>query len=360
MMPSSRYQLRIESIVSSTDEDEAGAGLLGHALDADVEPHRAVERGPLGDEDVLQLVAERLRPRRRRRSSRPRGPTSVMVSTTRSMTWRSDDSRSGVPSVPRKYFWATMLVALTDHDDGELDAELLEGDGAVLPVRDAGVATLPDDLVVRIDARRGEQPTEADSSDRPIGRWQSFGEAPETCDSLQEIVTKIVTETVIERCRRADSVSVAQDVVVSPVSAASHHNTLCDARRGASYYITVTTTVSTVGSHVRSKQSSDQPRRGRFGSDSRSVSAARVGGATHRFRAPWPHVVRHRQAPNAANSRFLPRGRPCVAPPPARVLTLGVTALWNGRGQPCELPTIPVHRLWTAHVLPTGVKIGPP
>ena len=41
-------------------EDEAGAGLLGHAGDADVEPHRAVERGPLGDEDVLQLVAERL------------------------------------------------------------------------------------------------------------------------------------------------------------------------------------------------------------------------------------------------------------------------------------------------------------
>ena len=34
------------------------------------------------------------------------------------MTWRSDDSRPGVPSVPRKYFWETMLVALTDHDTG--------------------------------------------------------------------------------------------------------------------------------------------------------------------------------------------------------------------------------------------------
>ena len=34
------------------------------------------------------------------------------------MTWRNDDSRSGVPSVPRKYFWATMLVALTDHEAG--------------------------------------------------------------------------------------------------------------------------------------------------------------------------------------------------------------------------------------------------
>ena len=41
-----------------------------------------------------------------------------MVSATRSMTWRSDHSRSAVPSVPRKYFWATMLVALSDHEVG--------------------------------------------------------------------------------------------------------------------------------------------------------------------------------------------------------------------------------------------------
>ena len=32
IVPSSTYQLRMESIVSSTDEDEAGRGLLGHAL----------------------------------------------------------------------------------------------------------------------------------------------------------------------------------------------------------------------------------------------------------------------------------------------------------------------------------------
>ena len=38
-----------------------------------------------------------------------------MVSATRSMTCLSDDSRSGVPSVPRKYFWVTMLVAFSDH-----------------------------------------------------------------------------------------------------------------------------------------------------------------------------------------------------------------------------------------------------
>ena len=42
-------------------------------------------------------------------------PQSVIVSATRSITWRSDHSRSGVPSVPRKYFWATMFVAFSDH-----------------------------------------------------------------------------------------------------------------------------------------------------------------------------------------------------------------------------------------------------
>ncbi len=55
-------------------EDEAGARLLRHAPHPDVEPDRAVERGALGDQDVLQLVAERSL-LRRRRSSRPRCPT---------------------------------------------------------------------------------------------------------------------------------------------------------------------------------------------------------------------------------------------------------------------------------------------
>ena len=41
-------------------QDEAGRGLLGDALHADVEPHRAVERGPLGHDEVLELGPERL------------------------------------------------------------------------------------------------------------------------------------------------------------------------------------------------------------------------------------------------------------------------------------------------------------
>src|SRR3954453_4226209 len=41
-----------------------------------------------------------------------------MESTTRSMTWRSELSRSIEPSCPLKYFWATMLVAFCDQLTG--------------------------------------------------------------------------------------------------------------------------------------------------------------------------------------------------------------------------------------------------
>ena len=42
----------------------------------------------------------------------------MIVSTMRSTTCFRLVSRSGVPSVPRKYFWARMLVALNDHEAG--------------------------------------------------------------------------------------------------------------------------------------------------------------------------------------------------------------------------------------------------
>ena len=45
-------------------------------------------------------------------------PHSVMVSATREMIWRSECSRSSVPDCPRKYFCATMLEALSDHEAG--------------------------------------------------------------------------------------------------------------------------------------------------------------------------------------------------------------------------------------------------
>jgi hypothetical protein len=60
-----------------------------------------------------------------------------------------------VPSVPRKYFWARMLVALK-LQLGHLDVELLEGHRAVAEVRDARVAPLPGDLVVGMTIVGGE------------------------------------------------------------------------------------------------------------------------------------------------------------------------------------------------------------
>ena len=35
-----------------------------------------------------------------------------MVSATREISWRTERSRSGVPTVPRKYFWTTTFVAV--------------------------------------------------------------------------------------------------------------------------------------------------------------------------------------------------------------------------------------------------------
>jgi hypothetical protein len=60
IVPFLSYQLRIESIVSSTDEDEARTGLLRDAGHADVEPHGLLNGRLLGDDEVLQLGVERL------------------------------------------------------------------------------------------------------------------------------------------------------------------------------------------------------------------------------------------------------------------------------------------------------------
>src|SRR5207253_7315753 len=44
--------------------------------------------------------------------------SSDLVSTTRSMIWRTLVSRSGLPRLPRKYFWATTLIASCDQERG--------------------------------------------------------------------------------------------------------------------------------------------------------------------------------------------------------------------------------------------------
>src|SRR5918996_927114 len=48
----------------------------------------------------------------------PSRPQPAIVPATRPIICLTDDSRSGVPSRPRKYFWATMLVAFCDHVTG--------------------------------------------------------------------------------------------------------------------------------------------------------------------------------------------------------------------------------------------------
>src|SRR5947208_11641155 len=57
MIPSSRNQSRIECMSSSTERMKHRA-LLGDPADADVEPHRRVERRVLVDHEVLELVRE--------------------------------------------------------------------------------------------------------------------------------------------------------------------------------------------------------------------------------------------------------------------------------------------------------------
>ena len=134
-------------------EDEAGRGLLGHARDADVEPHRRVERRLLGDEQVLELVAE--------------GLGLVVVDEVAALDAPAGD-RVGHPvdhlpqrRLPLGRAEGAPEVLLGDDVRGvqrpggrELDPELLEGDRAVTEVRDAGVAPLPVHLVVGVRSRR--------------------------------------------------------------------------------------------------------------------------------------------------------------------------------------------------------------
>ena len=90
-------------------------------------------------------------------------PHVVMVSATRSMTCFSDDSRSGVPSVPRKYFWVTMLVALSDQVVGNSTPSCSKATDPSRKLVMRGVAPLPRDLVVGVHALGGEVAADADA-----------------------------------------------------------------------------------------------------------------------------------------------------------------------------------------------------
>ena len=67
---------------------------------------------------------------------------------TRVIICLTERSRAGEPGWPRKYFWATMLVAFWDQLFGNSTSALLEGD--LVAVADAGVPQLPLDRVERM------------------------------------------------------------------------------------------------------------------------------------------------------------------------------------------------------------------
>ena len=146
-------------------EDEARTRLLRDALHADVEPHRAVECGALGDEDELQFVAERLG---------LVGVDEVAAFDTPSgdrVGDAIDDLTQGGLALGGAERAAEVLLS----DDvrrverprcRNLDVALLEGNRPVFPVRDARVAALPNNGVVRVHAGVGEMT--ADPNGQPI------------------------------------------------------------------------------------------------------------------------------------------------------------------------------------------------
>ena len=142
-------------------EDEAGGGLLRHAGHADVEPHRRVEGGPLGHDDELEFVAERL----------GLGGVDEVAVGDAPVGDGVGDAIGHLLERPLALGGAGGAAeVLLGHDvggverpaDRELDAELLEGDLAGLPVRDAGVATLPLHHLVGVGPLGGEVTTDAD------------------------------------------------------------------------------------------------------------------------------------------------------------------------------------------------------
>ncbi len=142
MIPSSVYQLRIESIVSSTDRMKHADACCGHARHADVEPHRRVERRLLVDDEVLQLVVEDL---------------GLVVVDEVAVLDPPRGDRVGHPvghllERPLALGGAEGAAEVLLGQDvggvhapglGHLDAQLLEGDRPVAVVGDPGVAPLP-------------------------------------------------------------------------------------------------------------------------------------------------------------------------------------------------------------------------
>ena len=178
--PSRVFQSRIESMLSSTREDEAGRALR-LLLEADVEPHRRVERRELVEQDVGQLRLERV-------AVLDGGEVAALA------TPVGDRARDAADhlldrALARRRVQLPAEVLLGDDVGrvlrpglGELDVLLLEGDAVA--VTDPRVADLPLDLVERVHAGLREQ---APHGQRLTGlarcgvRWSSAASAPWCC-----------------------------------------------------------------------------------------------------------------------------------------------------------------------------------
>ena len=142
---------RVHRVVDG--EDEAGADLLRRRR-PDVEPHRRVEAEDLVQQGVGELVLEDL-------GVGGGGEVAVLLA---GPAVGEDDAVDQLAQGPLAGVAADRAAEVLGGDDrggddrpevGELDATLLEDDLAGLPVVLDDVATLPGDLVVRVDAWRG-------------------------------------------------------------------------------------------------------------------------------------------------------------------------------------------------------------
>src|SRR5947209_20073577 len=114
--PSSLYQLRIDSISSSTERMKHADTCCGDDVPT------LNQTGELKLNTWCSNIQVSSCAKTSASSPDAKYPCSTPATwyfdTTRSMSWRSDHSRTSVPTAPRKYFVVTMLAALTDQKSG--------------------------------------------------------------------------------------------------------------------------------------------------------------------------------------------------------------------------------------------------
>ena len=171
MTPSSVYQLRIESIESSTARMKQADPCCGTPFTPMLN-----QTGELNAAFwwMMRCLSSAANVSASSSSSKYPSfrPQVLIVSTTRSATCLSDHSRSAVPEGPPEVLLGEDVRGVQAPRGGHLDAELLEGHRPVAVVGDPRIASLPDDLVIRVDTRLGEVSTNAER--RPLrsdGHW---------------------------------------------------------------------------------------------------------------------------------------------------------------------------------------------